>query len=55
MKNSLDKAFKDAGKAINHTVHEAADVAEKVVTNPDVQDVAKEVAIGVAVAAITAA
>jgi hypothetical protein len=48
MTNSLDKAFKDAGKAINHTVHEAADVAEKVVTNPDVQ----EVAIGVIVAAV---
>jgi hypothetical protein len=52
MKNALEKAFKDAGKAINHGVHEAADVAEKVVTNPDVQEVAKEVAIGVIVAAV---
>lgn len=55
MSNSIEKAFKDAGKAINHTVHEATDVVEKVVTNPDVQDVAKEVAVGVAVAALTAA
>jgi hypothetical protein len=54
MKNALEKAFKDAGKAIDHGVHDAAHVVEEVVSNPDVQDVAKEIAVGVAVAAITA-
>jgi hypothetical protein len=52
MKNALEKAFKDAGKAIDHGVHDATHAVEVVVTNPDVQEVAKEVAIGVIVAAV---
>lgn len=54
MKNAFEKAFKDAGKAIDHGVHDAAHIVEEVVSNPDVQDVAKETAVGVAIAAITA-
>jgi hypothetical protein len=55
MKNALEKAFKDAGKTIDHGVHDATHAVEVVVTNPDVQDMAKDIAVGVAIAAITAA
>jgi hypothetical protein len=55
MKNAFEKAFKDAGKTLDHGIHDATHAVEKVVTNPDVQDMAKEIAVGVAIAAVTAA
>lgn len=55
MKNALEKAFKDAGKQMDKGLHDAAQVVEKVATNPEVQAVAKETAIGVVIAAVTAA
>ena len=55
MKNALEKAFKDAGKQMDKGLHDAAHAIEKAAANPDVQAVAKETAIGIVIAAVTAA
>ena len=50
--SKISKAFKKTGHELEKATKQTVKVVEKVAENKDVQDVAKEVAVGVIVAAV---